>query len=644
MSRPMLWLLLLSVTTSAAGIITYIHFLGIMGDMRQHSASFDAPFKTKTRSTAVPTYTLSNIHHKLIGPSDSWVNSQRLGNTLGRTDEKEISAYKYATSMILHPSPFLSPKQSKMMLEQTICMDTSRFVNWEAHLIEDNGEDAIDENQTLSDLAFRLIYLAVHDFQHRHARDEATARAKCLQSYGCSHQLLQSGVGPFDYSCPDAKFLVSWLGDWGMGASLTRGGVYSMFQGMVSGRVPLLLNSIPEDINIRGKSARYFLKRTWSLASCDRKDLQCFFLPLSPCVITKDELSSAVVLNQTEENTFRITRKLPPKYENERVVIVGNDISRRNRGWRKDMHDSSDLRNVLFHTVWSWLNQSQPIGTATTISNLDEKTIHEALHLTLNDEYIIDDAVLFYILRPNFHWQPKLKEITKKAVPEGFNPNTAIGLPIRSSDKCLKESGCLSFDQYMEVVKGFARKAAAQMSNSTRRQLVPETIVLTSESLPILRGRFDYPRNDNFPFDFVVNSQDVAQGTGYPIEFKAMKLLNVTADDIMFSAVSALRMQLLAASTVGNCCSGFHNMMRAFLSRGCGAARSSKFECLQENENPDFRLCCYMTKAGKSQRCKEMRQNKTKKNFHLLHPDIPAESARFYSKGFARIHKKNATK
>ena len=90
----------------------------------------------------------------------------------------------------------------------------------------------------------------------------------------------------------------------------------------------------------------------------------------------------------------------------------------------------------------------------------------------------------------------------------------------------------------------------------------------------------------------IANDKDVAQGTGNPKEYNKMTLRNVSADDIMLSTMTSLNMQLMAAHTVGNCCSNFHKLMIEFLSHGCGAAPRNKFDCLQDNENPEFRLCC----------------------------------------------------
>lgn len=123
-----------------------------------------------------------------------------------------------------------------------------------------------------------------------------------------------------------------------------------------------------------------------------------------------------------------------------------------------------------------------------------------------------------------------------------------------------------------------------------------DTVILTTESPVILNAHNNYSMNASWPAKFIVNEDDVGQNSGYPNDFGAGR-----ADDVMLSTVVALKMQLMSESTVGNCCSGFHKLMAEFLSRGCGASATNHFECLQENENPEFRSCC---QYSSNEKCK----------------------------------------
>jgi hypothetical protein len=113
-----------------------------------------------------------------------------------------------------------------------------------------------------------------------------------------------------------------------------------------------------------------------------------------------------------------------------------------------------------------------------------------------------------------------------------------------------------------------------------------DSIILTTESSDILSARRNFTNNTSWPVTFLINEADIGQNSGYPGDF------GERADDVMLSTIIALKMQLMAEITIANCCSGFHKLMGEFLSRGCGAAKTNHFECLQENDNPEFRSCC----------------------------------------------------
>jgi hypothetical protein len=84
---------------------------------------------------------------------------------------------------------------------------------------------------------------------------------------------------------------------------------------------------------------------------------------------------------------------------------------------------------------------------------------------------------------------------------------------------------------------------------------------------------------------------------------RVAKKVNVSADEAMLSAMSSLQLQLAARVSIGNCCSNFHRMLQDYLSEGCGAASDSYFHCLQEDDDPEHRVCCFKSKS-----CIETRQ------------------------------------
>lgn len=157
------------------------------------------------------------------------------------------------------------------------------------------------------------------------------------------------------------------------------------------------------------------------------------------------------------------------------------------------------------------------------------------------------------------------------------------------SDKCRRESECLNFDEYMQLIKEFSAKRSRQYSTEVDgKPLIHDTVILTSESKQVLQSRLAYsPKNESFPFEFIVNENDVAQGTGNPA---SRKYHMVGADHVMMSSLIAIKMQLYSESFIFNTCSSFHSLMGHFVDSGCGMA--NYFESLKQNDNPKFRLLC----------------------------------------------------
>jgi len=125
------------------------------------------------------------------------------------------------------------------------------------------------------------------------------------------------------------------------------------------------------------------------------------------------------------------------------------------------------------------------------------------------------------------------------------------------------------------------------------------TILLTSEDESVLPLRHSYENNRSFPFDFVVNEQDVQPGNGLPRTYRDK------ADAIMISSLTAMKIQLRSNILVGNCCSNFHSMLFDFVRGGCGADPNIQYECLDRIEDDRFRICCGWTKTTDCDRIRE---------------------------------------
>jgi hypothetical protein len=98
------------------------------------------------------------------------------------------------------------------------------------------------------------------------------------------------------------------------------------------------------------------------------------------------------------------------------------------------------------------------------------------------------------------------------------------------------------------------------------------------------------------------------QSTGLPKDFVKNTKYESTEDEIMLSAISSLKAQLMAKFTVGNCCSNFHLLLFDFLQDGCGAAKDNIGQCLQDNEDPEFRICCMWSTTDECDQKSKARQ------------------------------------
>jgi hypothetical protein len=144
-------------------------------------------------------------------------------------------------------------------------------------------------------------------------------------------------------------------------------------------------------------------------------------------------------------------------------------------------------------------------------------------------------------------------------------------------------------------------KAPFIIFTTESKQMVGDQAVFMNQSLS---------NSSQLKYRFVANRYDVIPDYGHGVR---RPLINATADQVMLSAVSSLKLQLMARLTIGNCCSGFDITMNSFLSEGLGAASSSSFECLQENENPEFRLCCHQNRICQEVRDAEIQKFRRKK-------------------------------
>jgi hypothetical protein len=408
---------------------------------------------------------------------------------------------------------------------------------------------------------------------------------------------LRRAVGRWDWECQNRKFLAYPLKDSGIGAG-TRLFEQVMAAGIVTGR------------NVLAHNFGGGLAPTWPQAACPRRDMQCVFEPLSPCAVTWNQISNRTMFQGRPRKQFYAL------YEQGEPDPQMNQLA-----WQKLDHFGLNMtkRSDLFRRTM--FNISKVL-----INELPEKDETRPVWIKISDFFLKNEtmaidcfkhATKLYMLRPNPAARERLNEMLRINIPqsEDYDPTKTIGLPIRASDKCRYESSCLSFEDYMELAL------------VTKQQTLPNEphpyIFVTSESKEVyseLRDLMnDTEKSSRFPFRFILNDNDVQQGTG---RFRAdpKSFPNVTADDMMISALSTLQLQLGSGIVRANCCSNFHDLMGDFLKIGAGATTEIDFQCLNQMKDPRFRICCWKTGHCMKQREADL------KNWILMHGDTNASA------------------
>ena len=487
--------------------------------------------------------------------SKAWLEGPRIGNIRELPDTM-------ASDLILDLAPRLLIGGLDQLLGYTICHAQGRFRDYKTR----------HDDRDLQFWALRFFYLGFHLNQHQGAIEEAKLR----RNNHCDLVLKQKNIGNFDFECPNTKFIVVQLTkDAGLGAHMRLGALNALVAGVATNRTTLLLN--------------HGDKKPWSHASCDRGDLQCFYMPPSPCVITEQDLSEAYKMTNGESRLIFRKGMLPKSHENDRVLYMTLSLV------PKPFPDDAFRTNIR-QIAQQIIHDLQNIDADDRTVKLMQQSLDLILQIEPPNpdrpyEYIgalskPHHAAVFYTMRPKPKYAQRLKEISDHVIPKNVNPEHSFGLPIRASDKCIAESECLSFATYMDVIHQVWTKHKTKMSNNI-------TIVLTTESKMVLDDMKAYQSEVHpltFDYTFVVNTKDIMPGSGLPTDY-----VNSSKEEVMLSMISSIQTQLIPGYTIGNCCSNFHLLLFDFLRDGCGLALHSWNQCLQENANPNFHICCQWT-------------------------------------------------
>ena len=541
--------------------------------------------------------------------SNEWLSKDNPSNRLGNIP---MSKEEFTIQQRFLSSPLLENIDS--LLNQTLALSHSRLV--QSSLDEEDTPTTTSMttdnlNRQQERWLIRLCYAIIY-----HHQNPRRLKQSSLKSEECRDYLEQNyDVGRWDEECStDQKFIAFSFQDQGIGAG-THLWEQCLFAGIASQRIVLPINYCCGGIQVA---------KSWTMASCQRKDIQCVFSPLSNCVLTKTQLNNGTIMekkpaivslyqtgklpeNYPDRNSARIVWQ---KYENYGLKVeksTGLFINRMYSISQQLIQELSPVLNIDDHNVTT---------TATTRRQIWERTA-ELIRQTQHTDFVFKcfrRAAIMYLLRPNPSSRRQLQEILHRNIPEldslHEKENLAyktIGLPIRASDKCKRESTCMPLVKYMELARETWRR---QIPNETRPNLI-----ITSESQSIfdqLQSEIiDNPtQRQKYPFQFIVNTQDIHPGSG---RFRSNGR-NVTADDGMISAMSTLQLQLNSGIVRGNCCSKFHSIIGNFIEVGGGGGSSGAaqehppdFQCLNDPKyDPRYRICCWQSSGCKRQREKDL--------------------------------------
>jgi len=474
----------------------------------------------------------------LIRNSHEWLNSRRISN-----DEIPLA---YAVNMTAKFRPFSGFTELFPYLSQSLADKNSAFIDTDFP-----GGLNNTESQRIHHWAVKLVFVAIQYHQHRPAIQEAELRYKDPSSTECHLQMKHHNVGNFDFECPSSKFIVGGLTANGLGSN-TRGAIATLIlSGLVTNRTVVLIQN--------GEAGPKFIRKAWKLSSCKRGDFQCVYYPLTPCIPTWEMITNAHVLHKPYHYYFGDghVRNIPANEMDNRVWVLQKygvtDVPPRAaidllHQYIRELFQAVPLESGqrdFFHRVLKYISHS---GHSRQKMNSSSFSYPASANL-------INHATVVFAIRPNFRSRKMLDEIMREITPPAIESSSSlIGLPIRASDKCRRESECMSFADHMKAVRLVKQKLLRPNADGTRGQ----TILFTSESVEMTNEQKAYSMNSSDRF--LVNFRDVTPNTGLINE--VLNTGRFTADESMLSAISTLSFQMKARISILNCCSNFHMLLK----------------------------------------------------------------------------------
>ena len=375
------------------------HIFWIDSLQEYSSSSFEKNRTNETSVHAELTKETSRHTDCVYGNSDAWLQGPRRGNVDDGMDDD------FVQNMILSPS-----WNDGSILGTSLCHSNSRFRK---------GLRDGDDERSIRLWAVRLVYLAFHYHQHHWAIPEAMRRANDTREE-CNTQ--KRNIGKFDFECPDAKFLLVPLRGHGLGANIRTDIVPALLVALVSNRVAVFVNNADEgDVDVTNP---------WPLASCDRKDYQCFYLAETPCVLTMQDIRDAHVFHDRVDFRRALKRSaLPSGFDDKKVWLFkhtsGHTVQLPELAVARLQNYSNLLLNQLpqdDRRLPTLRKAVQAIG--------EEDPPREGLNYAMAN-LKVHHALGMYAMRPSIPSAKKLERILQDALPDDFDPERTVGLPVR---------------------------------------------------------------------------------------------------------------------------------------------------------------------------------------------------------------------
>jgi hypothetical protein len=208
------------------------------------------------------------------------------------------------------------------------------------------------------------------------------------------------------------------LGEAGLGAVMRLTAVNALLAGMATNRVVMFVNNAPV--------GPQNVQNPWPHASCDRHDMQCFYLPPTPCVLTVKELAEAHVLRRSEMRQMFKRGEIPGGHAEDRVVVTKINT-------RPHMAPEH-LRENLVALAKKHIVDNALLERAVELIHKIEP-LEESRYYYFGHSSKVHHAAVFYAMRPRPLYAKLLDKVVD-SVPDDFRPDVSLGLPIRGMLVC----------------------------------------------------------------------------------------------------------------------------------------------------------------------------------------------------------------